>query len=337
VRRIDRICDLCGGAAWYRAARATPEHHAAVVCKGCGMICADPMVSQTELDKIYESFEVSREGIGGAADAATRAILLNDEAKIAQEWALPHIKRVVEIQGKRVLDLRCRTGAMSKLMEEAGAEVYGVEPFQANVGYGQNERGLNRVHWLPFSSFHKLNLPWPCQFDLAVSLTDHILGHAMSPRILLLRLFDVLKPGGYLIFEEKDVLQPRHWHKKSVLASGKAHLYHFTVDSTARYVKSAGFEVQEYAVDKARLSNFHHFVTVARKPKQAGRAVFSLAPAQGRNAEEVLSELKTRERGVKVARLKQQTRETVIKVGTQIGARRIWRYMRGTTAVVGVL
>ena len=197
--------------------------------------------------------------------------------------------------------------------------------------HAQEIRGLKNACQLPFSRLHKLELPCQIKFDVVVCLTDHVLGHVLSPRVLLTRLFEVLTPGGYLVFEEKDVLQPARWHKKSVLDSGKAHLYHLTVDTTTRYVRSAGFEIQEWTVDRERLSNYHHMWLVARKPEHAPtNCHFALAEATGPTPESVRDRLRKMERAVQIENLRRQLDQTTRRALTQVpGARRVWRFVRG--------
>lgn len=85
--------------------------------------------------------------------------------------------------------------------------------------------------------------------------------------MLLEKIFSVLKPGGYLFLDEKDVLKPARYKTGSVFQSGPVHQYHLTAQTTARYLEAAGFVVIECTIDNRRTSDFQHIRAVARKPE----------------------------------------------------------------------
>jgi len=183
------------------------------------------------------------------------------------EWGWNIINRFIQVKDKRILDLRCQTGALSARLQSAGAKVFCVEPFEKNRRYASDRRGLSEIFPLPFSRFSQLSIPFQGPFDAINVLTHHVLAHVLSPRLLLGKIFSVLKPGGYLFLDEKDVLWPARYKTQSVFQSGPVHQYHLTAHTTARYLESAGFELIECTIDKRRISDFHHIRAVARKPE----------------------------------------------------------------------
>ncbi|MEC4680220.1 MAG: methyltransferase domain-containing protein, partial [Nitrospirota bacterium] len=129
------------------------------------------------------------------------------------------------------------------MLHEEGAEVLGVEPFQGNADYARQVRGLSHIIDLSFSRFDQFPDPPHGAFDAVNVLAHHVLAHVLSPRNLLAKIFEVLKPGGYTFLDEKDVLRPARHKKKSVLDSRPAHQYHLTLHTAARFFHSAGFEL----------------------------------------------------------------------------------------------
>ena len=124
------------------------------------------------------------------------------------------IKEASDIKDKRILNLRCQTGALSERLQSEGAKVFNVEPFEKNMQYARNQRKLSDIFPLPFSRFSQLQIPFQGPFDAINVLTHHVLAHVLSPHILLEKIFSLLKPGGYLFLDEKDVLwpaRPRPW------------------------------------------------------------------------------------------------------------------------------
>jgi SAM-dependent methyltransferase len=192
------------------------------------------------------------------------------------EWALDFVRRFIQVENKTILDLRCQSGALSAALRREGARVYSADPFAANLEYAREIRRLSNVYRVPFSRFDDLPIFSNLQFDAITALSDHVLMHVVSPRQFLSKSFEILKPGGYLFLAEKDVLQPSwstNYRMHFPLDSGRAHQYHTTFHTVARYLTSVGFDLVEYEMDDDRFSNMRQFRAVARKPQ--GQSAFA--------------------------------------------------------------
>jgi SAM-dependent methyltransferase len=229
---------------------------------------ASPPLSPESLDSFYDDTFANdpgcqvRAGSNFPSDKDRKK-----EELLAETWGINIIKRFIEPRGKHILDLRCRTGALTSILQEEGAEVIGVEPFSGNANYARQVRRLPNIVNLPFSRFHLFPAPSHDYFDIVNILPHHVLAHVLSPRRLLEKIFKVLKPGGYIFLDEKDVLQPVRHKKQSALDSGPAHQFHLTLQTSARYLSAIGFTLLEYEIDKNRSSDFRHMRIVAQKPK----------------------------------------------------------------------
>lgn len=262
-------CDLCQSRDAVVVAEGSSGSCPLVICTQCRLIYAWPPLSATALDNFYEDTFANDPGsLQRAGDAFPPDDDRRKEETLAEHWSIKIMKRFIDPRGKKILDLRARTGAMTAILQAAGAEVLGVEPFQANANYARQVRGLANVFDLPFSRFHEFPLPQNGQFDIVNALNHHALAHVLSPRVLLRHIFTVLKPGGYLFLDEKDVLHPVRHKKRSALDSGPAHQFQLTVHTTARYIRTTGFELLECELDPHRSSDFRHIRIVARKPQQ---------------------------------------------------------------------
>jgi SAM-dependent methyltransferase len=264
-------CDLCGSADAVELAPEAPGHCRTVLCRGCGLMYASPRLSLSELQRHYDE-----EFLGDAGSAArsqqdgVSAASAAKEDKLADGWSLPLVARHVDLAGASVLNLRARTGALSQRLEAAGAQVWSVDPFAGNLDVARRDRGLDRLVELSIPDIEALTGVGDATFDVVISLNVHLLAHLQSPRRFLDRAFQVLKPGGMLVMDEKDVLEP-HWQRGgSVFESGQAHYYHFTLSTFARYVADAGFEIVSCRLDKRRVTAFQHVLIVARRPTAAG-------------------------------------------------------------------
>ncbi len=266
---VSGVCDLCRSTATEEVVEPTIDKYCIVVCRKCQLMYASPQLSPEALDNFYDDTFANDPGCRKRVESAFPPEEdRKKEENLAENWGIKIIKRFIDPQGKRILDLRCRTGALTAILIGEGAEVLGTEPFQANANFARQVRSLSNIIDLPFSRFHQFPVPNGFPFDAVNVLGHHVLAHVLSPRVLLERIFDVLRPGGFLFLDEKDVLHPARHKKQSALDSGPAHQYHLTLHSTGCYLRSIGFELLECEIDKHRISDFRHIRVVARKPEE---------------------------------------------------------------------
>jgi SAM-dependent methyltransferase len=243
---------------------------------------ASPQLSLDVLETVNEINTGEPGNSASAEDGVPKQEYVRLEERMVTESALNLVGRFLDPRDKSFLDLRCRSGALSGALKARGARVISVDPFDANIDYARRVRGLSNVFRMPFSSFHHLQLPQECEFDAVTVLTEHVLAHVLSPSILLRRIFDLLRPGGYLFLDEKDVLRPTASCTYFVLDTGLPHQYHLTLNTIVRYVSLAGFDVVECSMDAERISDFRHVRVVARKPEAGASLGARRVPAAGR-------------------------------------------------------
>jgi len=262
-------CDFCRSTVCSVVMDGTEGNTCILICENCQLMHASPPLSPEDLDSFYDDTFANDPGC--QLRAGSNFPPDKDRKKeefLAETWGIKIIKRFIDPRGKNILDLRCRTGALTSILQNEGAQVIGVEPFQGNANYARQMRGLSNIVDLPFSRFHQFPSPQDEYFDIVNILPHHVLAHVLSPRRLLEQIFKSLKPGGYIFLDEKDVLHPVRHKKQSALDSGPAHQFHLTVHTTARYFTSTGFALLECELDKSRSSDFRHIRIVAQKPKE---------------------------------------------------------------------
>lgn len=103
---------------------------------------------------------------------------------------------------RRVLDVGCGTGTFALLLANRGLEVTGVDPARASLDVARAKPGGDRVRWIHGDA---TSLP-PLQVELA-TMTGNV-AQAIVERAAwdatLRGIYDVLCPGGYLVFETRD-------------------------------------------------------------------------------------------------------------------------------------
>ena len=264
---VEGACDLCHSTEAFIVAEPSTLNSRIVICGQCHLMYAWPQISPDSLDSFYDDDFANDPGsrIRPGEGLEDQDDIRKQDA--SAEWGLNIIKRFTAVKDKKILNIRCQSGALSARLKSEGAEVYSVEPFERNIQFAKKFRGLSEVLLLPFSGFPTLPIPYSCKFDVINVLMHHVLAHVLSPRTLLEKLFDFLTPGGYLFLDEKDVLLPARYKTQSIFESGLAHQYHLTVHTTARYLESTGFRLIECQIDKKRISDFHHIRAIAQKPE----------------------------------------------------------------------
>ena len=311
-------CDLCGSAQSIVVTEPSVQNCRIVLCSQCRLMYVSPQPSPSALDTFYDdTFANDPASVQRAGSGFPTQKDLWKEENLAKHWGSQIIQRFMDVKGKSILDLRCRSGALSAILKAQGANVLGVEPFEANINYARERRNLSDVFVLPFSRFDEFPDPPQGAFDAVNVLAHHVLAHVLSPRVLLARIFDVLKPGGYIFLDEKDVLRPARHKKKSVLDSGPAHQYHLTVHTTAHYIDSAGFELIECGIDKHRTSDFRHIRIVARRP--VTERISPQRKDEGPTVEKILSRLAWLERTWPIRHASVMANRKVRKLRRRIG------------------
>jgi 2-polyprenyl-3-methyl-5-hydroxy-6-metoxy-1,4-benzoquinol methylase len=155
-------------------------------CTQCGLIYLPTRPGEDELEQYYpEDYE---------------AYYLLDQQSSAQTW---HLKRALSLQLKMVesvhpargklLDIGSATGNFLHVAREAGWQVLGLEPVEKAAQLARQNYQLEVIS----GTITQLDLP-PASFDV-ISMWD-VLEHLPSPKQALHKSWELLKPGGFLVF-----------------------------------------------------------------------------------------------------------------------------------------
>jgi SAM-dependent methyltransferase len=107
-----------------------------------------------------------------------------------------------ELGARRVLDVGCGTGTFAVLLADRGFDVIGIDPALASIDVARAKPGGDRVRWIHGDA---TSLP-RLQVDLATmtgNVAQAIVEHADWDATLG-SVYDVLRPGGHLVFETRD-------------------------------------------------------------------------------------------------------------------------------------
>lgn len=107
-----------------------------------------------------------------------------------------------ELDARRIVDLGCGTGLLTREFAASGCEVFGVDPAGAMLAFARRQPGAERVHWIEGDAAALGNLG----ADLLV-MTGHVAQVFLTDaewQKALTSIRAALRPGGVLAFESRN-------------------------------------------------------------------------------------------------------------------------------------
>ncbi len=213
--------------------------HCMWLCKACGVIYANPRMTETSYAEFYatEYRPIYDEQVAYSIDQSADA-----QHARGQHAALALQTYLTEQHGFRpsvVFDIGCNAGAWLLPFLDAGAEVHGVD-------YGPERIADGQAHGLPIQvgSIESLELMGK-QADLIIM--NHVLEHATNLESTLARVHGLLRPDGLLYV----ALPGLFTHDLKTLFQN-AHPWQFTAETLIYVMECCGFE--EVRVDHSIVS-----------------------------------------------------------------------------------
>lgn len=230
-------CDLCGADApishTSHIDRFSGDEFALATCSNCGLVYLPMRPSGKDLDDYYpEDYE---------------AYYLLGKESTADSW---HLRRALNLQLKfvdgqsdtkgKLLDVGCATGNFLMIARENGWEGMGIEPVQKAAQLARDYYGVEVIT----GTLESADLP-SSSFDV-ITMWD-VLEHLPSPKRAFLRSWELLKPGGNLVFSIPNLasfdryLFGRYW----IGWDTPRHFNLFTNETLQELLKITGFKLRE--------------------------------------------------------------------------------------------
>lgn len=206
---------------------------AIVQCSQCGLLSTWPRPGVEETTRLYSQTYYSRAGASRFRFGAAERVMRYFRGRRARTLA-----RVLEgVSGKRILDIGCGRGYTLFALQRMGADVFGTQLSVPAAEAARNLIGHDRVFAGELADAGYA----AASFD-AVTLW-HVLEHVADPVGMLKEIARITKPGGLLYIE---VPNAGGWAARTFGAAWLGydiahHLSHFTPQSLAAIVSSAGF------------------------------------------------------------------------------------------------
>ena len=152
--------------------------------------------------------------------------------------------------GKRVLEVGCSTGYMSRLMQERHCIVTGIEQDAQAAAHARDY--CQQVHVLDLNSSDWIKEVQAKTFD--VVLLGDVLEHLIDPRTVLHKFREVLDPAGSVVISLPNVV---FWQTRLKILLGRfdyqscgtldhTHLRFFTLKTARALIESAGYRIVHF-------------------------------------------------------------------------------------------
>lgn len=239
-------CDACGSKNFqklYCKSSSKAEVYQLVRCKKCCLVQVGPQPDLAAVAPYYKDTYFEKRSDRGYANYYAPEI----KAQINQVYALNLHDLGFDVYESdclsqtgaqpRCLDAGCAAGYFVEHMQDRNWQSMGVELSPAASKFGRDELGLDILE----ADFLNCDTLQPGSFDMLSFWAS--IEHMHSPRLVLARCFELLKPGGRLLlstcrFGLLARLRGKNWRYMNV----PEHLYFFSLPGLIRLAADQGLE-----------------------------------------------------------------------------------------------
>ena len=197
-------------------------------CSNCGLIFQDPIITQEEIDAIYDDNYFEYEVANHDNFFALIQLALKDIGFEKIENELPN---------KNVLDIGCATGMTLNYLKSRGYNTTGIEICSASAEYARKHYNLN-IYEKPL-----IDVSFPDNYFSFIHFS-HVIEHVPNPSDTLKEIYRILAKGGYLAITTPNA---DGMFAKKYGANWRAvmpqHLWLFSKPVLSNYLKQVGFNI----------------------------------------------------------------------------------------------
>lgn len=206
-----------------------------VFCKNCGLIRANPRISEETTNFFYEKFYRNLYFSSSDFHLKAHKKLVFEREYMRGKKHLEFIKNAIPLQKGVVFDLGASTGGMLKAFEEEGYEVFGVDLNEEYLEYGIS-RGIN----LKKGSIKELKM-YPKKANIIIA--THVIEHLHNPGNYLSELRVCLEDDGYLYVVLPSSLTPHKTFGHFLPFFVIEHLFYFNLKTLSKIMGENRFQL----------------------------------------------------------------------------------------------
>jgi len=223
VPLIEVNCALCGSSE-QNSVLQTREGHFLSRCARCDFQFYSPRPPSDRIEAYYHEEE------------------FYEKVNITAVEIVMDILGYHQLRPGKLLDVGCGVGALVALAGKKGWDALGLDPSQKAAELSEKVLDVEIINsCLGDSRFD------PESFDVVVLLA--VLEHAFDPVAIMEKVWNILKPGGRVIFSTPNLDNlPYHLmeNKKTYSWFVKEHINHFTIKTQRTLLENVGFKNLEF-------------------------------------------------------------------------------------------
>lgn len=203
-------------------------HINTVGCKICGLIQSNPRPTENGLNLFYSrDYRRFYQNIEKPSESYINKTKKNDR----MDYAVSYIDEIINLEKiNSLLDFGCSEGAFFEALKRKSfsGQMLGVEPNKDFADFINKENNSIKV----YSCIDDIDK----SYDLVVLI--HVFEHLLDPNIILAKLTNNLKIGGYIYIDVPDAEE-----YESLSSLHIAHVYHYTSTTLKSILLKSGFEI----------------------------------------------------------------------------------------------
>src|SRR5215469_15195877 len=121
-----------------------------------------------------------------------------------------YVRLAADLDARRIVDLGCGTGLLTRELAGDGRDVVGVDPSAAMLAVARGQPGADRVHWVEGDS-HLLGAP-EADLVLMTGNVAQVFLDDLEWAATMRAIHAALRPGGHLAFESRNP-DDRAWER----------------------------------------------------------------------------------------------------------------------------
>ena len=225
-------CQFCGGGDFSVLQQLGGQHRVGR-CQGCGTV---QLVDRLDEQAVLERYS-SQGYFDGELEVGYQRVSYQDQQR-AKEKTFAHLLRAIGpcLSGRQaMLEVGCGYGYLLKMAQGQFANIYATDFSQAAI---ESSRPYATQLWQ--GGLDDVDLA-PGSLDLLVA--NHVIEHLYDMKSFLLRVFELLRPGGVVALTTPNFSSPLRWLLRDKWPSWKfpEHVTFFEAKTLSQAVSAAGF------------------------------------------------------------------------------------------------